>query len=58
MRLCAPPLPLVIHLRIGALLRLQLPEDRGVDLLHQFQELEFSRHSSRVKELWASELYR
>ncbi|EFN53820.1 hypothetical protein CHLNCDRAFT_136540 [Chlorella variabilis] len=39
-------------------LRLQLPEDRGVDLLHQFQELEFSRHSSRVKELWASELYR
>ena len=39
-------------------LRLQLPADRGADLLRQFQELDFSRHTSRVRELWASELYR
>lgn len=38
-------------------LRLQLPADRGADLLRHFEELEFSRHTARVKELWTSELY-
>jgi hypothetical protein len=39
-------------------LRLVLPPDRGADLLHQFQELQFHRHTTRVQQLWASELYR
>lgn len=38
-------------------LRLVLPPDRGADLLQRFQELEFHRHTARVQQLWASELY-
>lgn len=38
-------------------LRLQLPADRGADLLHRFQALDFARHSARVQALWRSELY-
>ncbi|PSC70053.1 DNA polymerase I [Micractinium conductrix] len=38
-------------------LRLQLPADRGADLLKQFQRLDFTRHTARVKDLWAGPLY-
>lgn len=36
---------------------LQLPADRGQALLRQFEELGFVKHSSRVRDLWASQLY-
>jgi hypothetical protein len=36
---------------------LQLPADSGAEVLRLFQQLEFSKHTQRMQQLWASELY-
>lgn len=51
-------LPCLPCVRLLPPCRLQLPADRGADLLRHFQHLDFRRHAQRVKQLWASELYR
>ena len=45
-----------LHCRPGR--RLQLPADSGAEVLRLFQQLEFSKHTTRMQQLWASELYR